>query len=83
MADTNALTTSDEMDFWALHMPQMRPMGYRPPPEPAPQPEPPQPDLAAEMTFEEFAQSRERLGIPDRGDIVGIRPWRRPQPTNE
>ncbi len=77
----NRLTVSDELGFWELHLP--RPLGYQPPPEPEPAPVR-EPDVA-EMSVAEYAQNRERLGIPDTGDIVGTRPWRRPvsQQVNE
>ena len=83
MADTNGLTNSDDLGFWALHLHEMTPMGYAPPPEPEPMPAP-EPDLA-DMSLEDYAANRERLGLPDTGDLLGIRPWRRPanQQNNE
>lgn len=66
----NRFSVSDELQFWADHL--------NPRDIPAPEPEPePEPDLA-EMSLQEFAASRERFGLPDTGDFLGIKPWRRP-----
>ena len=72
----NRFSVSDEMSFWSSHLNP----GDIPDPEPAA--EQPEPDIA-EMSLQEFAANREHLGIRDRGDIFGVKPWRRPanQPT--
>ena len=69
----NRFSVSDELQFWADHL-HPRDM---PDPEPMTEPEP---DVSA-MSLEEFAQNRQRLGLPDTGDFIGVRQWRRPQPS--
>ena len=69
----NRFSISDELQFWAEHLNP----GDIPDPEPESEPEP---DVSA-MSLQEFAASRERLGIPDSGDFIGVRAWHRP--TNQ
>ena len=82
MSDRNGMTNSDELDFWALHIPHLRGVGYEPDPEPAPAPVA-EPDLTGmSMSMEEFAKYRAKHGI-DSSDFIGVRPWRyRHLPTN-
>lgn len=69
----NRFTYSDELQFWADHLN----LADIPDPEPMSEPEP---DVAS-MSLEQFAANRERLGLGNTGDFLGIRQWRRP--TNQ
>ncbi len=71
-----ALTNSDEIGFWEMHLPKLRGVGYQPPPEPAPVAEP---DVSA-MSMADYALYRAEHGI-DSSEFIGVRPWRRPTPT--
>jgi len=76
------MTISDEMDFWSMHLPKLRGVGYQPPPEPAPVAAPvaaSEPDVSG-MSMAEFAQYRAEHGI-DSSEFIGVRPWRRPAPV--
>ena len=76
------LSVSQELDFWEKHLPQLRGVGFMPDSNPEPEPIT-EPDVS-DLSMEEFAANRERFGLGNTGDFIGVRQWRRPeQPTKE
>lgn len=73
MNDRNGMTTSDDLQFWADHLP--RPLGYMPPPAP-PAPAPVSgPDVTA-MDMQAYAAYRAQQGI-ETSPFIGVKPWNR------
>ncbi len=73
-----AFSVSDDLDFWARHVPQMRPIGYAPEPEPEPAPDrEPGPGDVGQMDMQAYARYRAEHGI-ESSDFLGVKPWRRP-----
>lgn len=76
MNDRNDLTVSDQLSFWADHLPDMQGIGIQLPRKPAPAPVPESgPDIGA-MSMSDFAAYRADHGL-DTGDFIGVKPWSR------
>jgi hypothetical protein len=70
ITDDNRMCNSDELDFWSRHIPDMKAIGYQPPPEPPASAL--KPDPVSEMSPDEYARNRANLGMPNTGEFVGI-----------